>query len=482
MMRKRLAFHSATFLIALCLALLPAGAQKPPAKAPTVGQSSRIGKIPAAAASGIRHVFIVSVDGMMPETYLQPDAYGLKVPTLREIAANGAYSEGLVPVFPSVTYPSHTSIATGTNPGTHGIMSNGPFDPMGRLPGAVRWYTVDIRVPTLWDVAKARGLKTALIYWPATVGARADAVVQEFWRQDPGTEEDAKLNFAMAIPPGLLDAVAGKFPNFKKNFLPPRVHDTESTDVAVHVIETMKPNLLMLHIFDVDHYQHQDGPLAGRGLEALEIADQQIARVIAAAKKAGTWEQTALVVVSDHGHARYTQRLRPGVWLREKGLITLDDRNRITVWKAWLLPTTGSAYVYVKDKDDEETRRAVTQLFEEAAARPGSGVARVHNHDQIVAMGGDPDAFLAIEAAAGWALIGGFTGDLVSPSTTPNAAGHGWPPSVPAMRPSLLIYGPSIGAGEIEGGRLIDVAPTVAGWLGLKMEKAEGKALAVPRK
>jgi len=103
MMRKRLAFHSATFLIALCLALLPAGAQKPPAKAPTVGQSSRIGKIPAAATSGIRHVFIVSVDGMMPETYLQPDAYGLKVPTLREIAANGAYSEGLVPVFPPVT-------------------------------------------------------------------------------------------------------------------------------------------------------------------------------------------------------------------------------------------------------------------------------------------------------------------------------------------------------------------------------------------
>jgi hypothetical protein len=326
------------------------------------------------------------------------------------------------------------------------------------------------------------GLTTALIYWPATVGARADAVVQEFWRQDPGTEDDAKLNFAMAMPPGLLEAVAARFPNFRKNFLPPRVHDTESTDIAVHVIETMKPNLLMLHIFDVDHFQHQDGPLAGRGLEALETADQQIARIIAAAKEAGTWEQTALVVVSDHGHARYTQRLRPGIWLREKGLITLDDRNRVTGWKAWLLPSTGSAYIYVKDRDDQETRRAVTELFEEAAARPGSGVARVFNHNQIVAMGGDPEAFLAIEAATGWAIIGGFTGDLVSPSTTPNAAGHGWPASVPAMRPSLLVYGPSIGQGEIQDGRLIDVAPTVAGLLGLKMEKAEGKALAVPRK
>ncbi|MCI0628462.1 MAG: alkaline phosphatase family protein [Acidobacteria bacterium] len=481
-MKRKTAAGVAIVLAGLCLTVVPAPAQKAPAPPPTKGPSARAARVAAALPTVIRHVIIISVDGMMPETYLQPDAYGLKVPTLREIAASGAYSDGLVPVFPSVTYPSHTSIATGVNPGTHGIIANGAWDPMGRMPNALRWYTVDIRVPTLWDVAKARGLKTALIYWPATVGARADAVVQEFWRQDPGTEDDAKLNFAMAIPPGLLESVAARFPNFKKNFLPPRVHDTESTDVAVHLIGTLKPNLLMLHIFDVDHFQHEDGALAGRGLAAIETADEQIARIIAAAKAAGTWSLTALVIVSDHGHARYTQRLRPGIWLREKGLITLDDRNRVTDWKAWLLPSTGSAYVYVKVKADQETKREVLQLFTEAAARPGSGVARVYGQDEIVSMGGDPEAFLAIEAASGWGFRWGYTGDLLSPPATPNAAGHGWPASVPAMRPSLLIYGPSIGHGEIENGRLIDVAPTVASLLGLKLEKAEGRTLALPRR
>jgi len=481
-MKRKTAACVATLLAGVCLTVVPALAQKAPAKAPTRGSSARAGRIAAPAVSTIRHVIMISVDGMMPETYLQPDAYGLKVPTLREIAANGAYSDGLVPVFPSVTYPSHTSIATGVHPGRHGIVANGAWDPMGRMPNALRWYTVDIRVPTLWDVAKARGLKTALIYWPATVGARADAVVQEFWRQDPGTEDDAKLNFAMAIPPGLLESVAARFPNFKKNFLPPRVRDTESTDVAVYLIETLKPNLLMLHIFDVDHFQHEDGPLAGRGLAAIETADEQIARVIGAAKAAGTWSQTALVIVSDHGHARYTQRLRPGIWLREKGLITLDDRNRVTDWKAWLLPSTGSAYVYVKDNTDQETKREVMQLFADAAARPGSGVARVYDQNEIVSMGGDPAAFLAIEAASGWGFRWGYAGDLISPPANPNAAGHGWPASVPAMRPSLLIYGPSIGHGVIENGRLIDVAPTVASLLRLKLEKAEGRALALPRR
>src|SRR5712692_1326929 len=159
------------------------------------------------AADSIQHVIVVSVDGLMPETYLHPDAHGLQVPTLREIVRQGAYSEGVLGVFPTTTYPSHTSIATGTSPGTHGIVSNGTFDPLGVLPRASRWYTEDIRVPTLWSVARAKGLKTALVYWPVSVGALATAVTPEFWRQDPGTPEDAKLNFAISTP-GLLDAVA----------------------------------------------------------------------------------------------------------------------------------------------------------------------------------------------------------------------------------------------------------------------------------
>jgi hypothetical protein len=47
------------------------------------------------------------------------------------------------------------------------------------------------------------------------------------------------------------------------------------------------------------------------------------------------------------------------------------------------------------------------------------------------------------------------------------------------MLAALLIYGPAIAPGKIEGARLIDVAPTLARWLGLKLDKAEGTALPV---
>jgi arylsulfatase A-like enzyme len=444
--------------------------------APALLAQPRVASAKPEAAS-IRHVILISVDGMMPETYLNPDVHGLKVPTLREIVRSGSYSEGALGVFPTVTYPSHTAIATGTNPGTHGIISNGDWDPLGQLHGGLRWYTQDIRVPTLWEVARARGLKTAIVYWPVSLVARATAITPEFWRQNDGAPEDAKLNFAISTP-GLLDAVAKRFPDFRKKFVPPRAQDPALTDVAVYLIETLKPNLLMLHIFDVDHWQHEDGPFAGRALPALETADQQIARVVEAAKKAGTWKQTALVIVSDHGHARITQRVRPGVWLRERGLVTLDEKNRVAGWKACILSSSGSAYLYVKDSADQKTRHTLLAMFQKAASRPGTGIRRVFTREQILSLGGDPAAFLAIEAADGWAITGGYVGDLVSPAT--ETAVHGYTPEHPAMHPSLLVYGPMIGHGKIEGARLIDVAPTIARWLGLKLDKAEGKALRIP--
>jgi predicted AlkP superfamily pyrophosphatase or phosphodiesterase len=425
-------------------------------------------------ARPIQHILIVSVDGLMPAAYLSPEQYGLQIPTLREIVHYGAWSEGARSVFPSVTYPAHTSIATGTNPGTHGVVSNLAWDPLERNQQGWRWYAEDIRVPTLWSAAREGGLRTALVGWPATVGARATAVVPEFWRAS--TEDDVKLVRALSTP-GLLEAVEKRFADFRAGFTPNQVADEAYTDIAVHLIETLRPHLLLLHIFQVDHWEHEDGPFGPRALRAMENSDRQIARVIAAAKQAGIWDRTALVVVSDHGFARISQRVRPGVLLRQKGLVTLDERNHVTDWKAVVLASSGQAYLYVKDPQDAETRQALLDLFLPLAGKAGSGIGRVYTEKEIREKGGDPAAFLAIEAAEGFGVAFGYTGDYISPST--QAGTHGYDPDEPAMRASLLVYGPAILPGKIEGARLIDVAPTVARWLDLKLEKAEGHPLEI---
>src|SRR6202041_4052540 len=121
------------------------------------------------SAKPVQHVIVISIDGMKPESYTDPDAHGLKIPTLREIVRAGASSDGVQPVMPTVTYPSHTTMMTGVNPGTHGIVANPAWDPFEQNYNGYRWYEEDIRVPTLWQLARQRGLHTALIHWPVTV-------------------------------------------------------------------------------------------------------------------------------------------------------------------------------------------------------------------------------------------------------------------------------------------------------------------------
>ncbi len=448
--------------LGLLLALLAGGV-------PPVSAQGRTG------AKEIRHVIVVSVDGLMPEAYLEPDTHGLNVPTLRAMAGSGAVSDGVQSVFPTLTYPAHTSIATGTNPGTHGIVANETLDPLDQNMRGWRWYAEDIRVPALWDAARRRGLRTALVSWPVTVGAQATAIVPEYWRA--GNREDVKLSKALSTP-GLLDAVARRWPDFWERYNPPRARDSALTDIAVHLIATQRPHLLMLHIYDVDHEQHHNGVWSEQAKQAIEGADAQIARVIEAAKKAGIWQRTALVVVSDHGFAPFAQRFRPGVYLAQRGLVTLDERGRVTDWKAAVLTMHGLAYIYLKDPQDARTQEELGYLFEPMRGKEGSGIRHVYTREEVARLGGDGEAFLALAAQDGYDMVSGYVGDVFFPPGT-SVAGHGLDPRLRGMAASLLVYGPRVQPGKIEGARLIDIAPTVTRWLGLRMDKAEGKPLEI---
>jgi predicted AlkP superfamily pyrophosphatase or phosphodiesterase len=421
-------------------------------------------------------VIVVSVDGMMPATYMDPDAHGLKVPTLRALKAGGAHSPGVTSVFPSVTYPAHTSIATGVTPAVHGITSNFAWDPLARNQEGWFWYTEDIKVPTIWQVARAAGIRTALINWPVTVGADVDFLVAEYWRA--GTADDVKLSRALATR-GLLDQVGERFPGFWNAFKPSEMPDSAPMDVAIHVLETGKPRLMLIHLLMVDEYQHRHGLWSAEARDKIEEADAQIGRLVQTLERLGMWQRTTLVVLSDHGFVPMERRVVPGVVLAQLGLLTHGKGNTLDDWKAVTRANGGMAYVYVKDADDIATRKAIEDAFAALAAQPGSGIGRIYTSDEIQARGGDPRAFLALEASAGFAFRDGYTGDLIVSSSYKGH--HGFDPERDELRSSLIVHGPGIAPGPIEGARLIDVAPTVASRLGLALPRAQGRVLALPR-
>lgn len=422
----------------------------------------------------VHHAVVVTIDGLLPEAYLRPDAHGLRIPVLRRFAEEGAKSDGALSVFPSVTYPSHTSMATGVLPARHGITSNRSFDPLETDLEGWRWYAEDIHRDPVWKIAARAGYDVALVHWPVTVGAQVRWLVPEYWRAK--NEHDGKVLRAVATP-GLLDDVARDVPNFWPRFLPPHVHDDALADIAIHVLEQGRPHLLMVHFVGVDGAQHAHGVWSAEAVAAIEDVDHQLGRVLAAIERLGMRKDTNVLVASDHGFMDAGTMVRPGVLLRKAGLVKVDASGRVVAWDATVVVNSGQAYVYVRPEAGEAVRAKVREIFEAKAQEPGSGIGKLYSTNEIRELGGDPEAFLALEAAPGFQLGSGAVGDDVAPPAY--RATHGYDPRRPEMRASLLVRGPTIPRGSIAAARLVDVGPTIASWLGLAMPDVDGKPLAI---
>ena len=91
-------------------------------------------------------VVLISLDGTRPSDVRE-------LPAFKRIARQGAFGAGLVPAFPSNTFPNHVTFATGVSPDKHGIVNNVVFDPFEKNEGGWYWYASAIRVPTVWDAA-----------------------------------------------------------------------------------------------------------------------------------------------------------------------------------------------------------------------------------------------------------------------------------------------------------------------------------------
>ena len=81
-----------------------------------------------------------------------------------------------------MTYPSHTTMITGVLPAVHGIPANTIVDPMGTSNGEWYRFARDIKVTTLPGVIKARGLKTAGVFWPVASAWTASTSTCRKWR------------------------------------------------------------------------------------------------------------------------------------------------------------------------------------------------------------------------------------------------------------------------------------------------------------
>jgi predicted AlkP superfamily pyrophosphatase or phosphodiesterase len=417
------------------------------------------------------HVILISIDGLMPENYLSAGQLGMRLPNLTEMKLNGAYAEGVEGVYPSVTYPSHTSMVTGVRPAIHNIVQNRIFEaPDAPQTKEWYWFAEAIKTPTLWTLAKKAGLRTAAVGWPVTVNAPIDYLVPEIF--DPKENPPTGKRTLQYSSPGLMQSAAAASKSNDTST------DGRRTMFSEYIIKTYKPNLMLIHLIDGDSAQHSYGPRSPEANTVIERIDGYVGQIIEATKQAGIFEKTTFLIVSDHGFAKIDKKFFPNVILAKEKLITLNDKGVVTDWKAAAWPAGGSCPIVLRDVNDKATAKKVEAIFNKIAGRNNGPISRVVTAAELKRLGATPQATVILEAASGFSFDEGLTGEEVQSSGEKYKGTHGYLPSRPEMYASLILYGANVRVGaKIALAKMIDIAPTAAAFLGLTFETIEGRLI-----
>jgi alkaline phosphatase D len=358
------------------------------------------------------YVILVSLDGFRYDY-----AKWYHANNILDLAARGATApEGMIPSYPSITFPNHYSVVTGLYPEHHGIVANSFYDPARKETYDYRdsasvtdgtWYDGT----PLWVLAEQQGMRSASFFW---VGSEADI---------QGTRPTYYLKYD------------DKFPNQKR---------VDQVLAWLRLPPEHRPHFITLYFSDTDHAGHEFGPDSPQVADAVHALDRQIGRLVAGIRLLNL--QVDVIVVADHGMAKV-----------EEGVVQLDQYG---------LKTSSFQKIVglnLYPKSDADAERAYEAL------RGKSDKFLVYRRAKVPAelhFGSNPRAGDPIVVATGPYFIR-ISADF--PRAGIPAGAHGYDPNrVPEMKALFVAAGPDIRSGvTLPSFENVDVYPFIAKILGL---------------
>jgi hypothetical protein len=310
-------------------------------------------------------LLIVDIDGLRQDVFHQALSSG-KIPNLARLLAgpgtsdNGIHLDPVSPA-PSITFCAQSSIFTGAPPKRHGIAGNQFFDRFGLQGNGPRFYAFDVgdalayddavltftgksglvgqviavEVPTLYEMAAARGLSSTVVYHMVSRGASQ-------WIR-PSLVDIARFTRGG----GLVGMSAEEY-------------DGEMIDRTIqHLRGGAQPDILTVYFMGLDHTSHHYGP----GTQAnylSSVVDALVGKLLVELGMHGWLEGTLTLVVSDHGQIevvpddRHSLRLsfpfdrEMGYLFDALGLDVHDKPKEGPACEAVVASNGGLAYVYLR--------------------------------------------------------------------------------------------------------------------------------------
>ena len=365
------------------------------------------------------YVILVSLDGFR---YDYPVKYG--APHLLALAKEGASApDGMLPSYPSLTFPNHFTIVTGLYPEHHGIVGNVFFDAtrnqtyvysqtQSNADGT--WYSGT----PLWVLAEQQGMRSACLFWP-------------------GSEAE----------------IQGKRPSYYLHF-DDKLDDEKRIDQIVAWLKLppeLRPHFITLYYANADHAGHAYGPDSDEVRAAVHHLDTMIGDL--QQKLAALHLPIDLIVLADHG------------------MVTLTDTVTLSNDADLKDVRTDGTMIYTTS--DAEAQK----IYEEFQAHPDPHFAAYRRADVPAALHydsnsreGDP-----VIVPNGPYNIHAQASDT-PPSNKPHG-GHGFDPhTMPQMKAIFFAAGPDIRPGaQLPTFENVNIYPFIAHILGLTPPAVDGK-------
>lgn len=374
----------------------------------------------------------LSIDGMRPDYVDRANT-----PNLRYFMNHGVYSRKLAPNFPSITFPSHCTEATGTLVQEHGIPLNGFYDSATKAsykyPDEAKLLTAE----PFWQTVKRQGKRSAVLNWPLSFKAEGP------------NKPDYELP---AYQKELSDAerIRGALELWQKDL-----------DAGKDL------DLLMFYIVGPDSVGHRYGPEDKRVLEVVEEVDKLLGEVrakIMALSSEPRHKDTEffLFLTTDHGMAT----VKTSVELEKLSALPGDSKVR-------LLATGPIGQVYVDEVPPKDRPQVLSTLMKTYRKIPYAHAylkKDLPKHWGFAHPSRVGDIVITLDPGYSFVSPGGFR----------PAGMHGYEPKVSAEMHGLLVlyrYPEIKKAREIPGPvDTLSLHPSMARLLGISPSpKAKGK-------
>jgi predicted AlkP superfamily pyrophosphatase or phosphodiesterase len=430
-----------------------------------------------------KHLIIISLDAL---SSLDFDIM-LTLPNFNSYLQQASYCRKVYSVYPSLTYPAHTSIITGQYPGNHGVVNNTFLQENSKDPDWY-WYRKYIKSDTLYDKAIDNGLKVAALLWPVTGKSRIQYNMPEIYANKPW-QNQITVSLLSGSPFYQIE-LNSKFGHLRNGKKEPELDNFVHQSV-LYTIKKKKPNLILIHYTDLDAQRHHFGFNSRESKDALKRHDARLGDIINTLKSEGIYSESAIVILGDHSSLDENKIIKINVLLKDKGFISIDHKGKIKSFKAICKSCDGSAYIYLKDRNDKVVLESIHALLKDISANPNAygyndiGIEALYNSEEAYAKGADFNCAFMLEAKNDYYFNDEYTGKLIEEldfskgsSSHYTKATHGYSPFKDNYTTMFFASGKGFKSGVvIDSMNLIDEGPTLAKLMNLTLEKADGKVI-----